>query len=194
MAKKPIDSNTANKNELTFNSTKISKEPSVKIKLYDANRKPVENYAGLKVHNQKNWIDVILTFSVTRKDIEFEEEEFPLATYSLINLDSEEKYLANKKRALIDNLYKNKLDGGKIIELDKEDENLNNLVLKCLITKSPSVNSDELRLDIKITADSQEYNIQDENVRLFGYFNLPKKIEYDELITFPSPPKTPDPF
>src|SRR5688500_9639907 len=105
MAKKlPISSDNSTGNSLNIISRKISKTPSIKIKLYDSTNKPVDNYAELKKNFQENKLDIILTFSVNELEVEIEEEEFPVAVYMLKNRDSEEKYLENKKEALIENL------------------------------------------------------------------------------------------
>ena len=197
MAKKlPISSDNSTGNSLNIISRKINKTPNIKIKLYDSTNKPVDNYAELKKNFQENKLDIILTFSVNKLEAEIEEEEFPVAVYMLKNRDSEEKYLENKKEALIENLCQTKLEvGDEKIEFEDKEKNLNNLDrIKCLIKKAPSDSADKKDLDIKITADSQEYTIHTKNIRLFAYFNLPKKIEYDELITFPSPPKKPESF
>jgi len=196
--KHPITSEiSSNKNELSFIGKKINEEPRVKIKIYDYTGKPIDSHTKLKLKHEQNKIDIILTFFPTKAETEIEEGEV-IASYLLFNKSSREQYLENKKRALIDNLYKKKLENvDKKLEIEQKEDNLNNLDdIKCAITRAPSdpTKNNKIQLKVKIWVGGEEYDILDQNQRLFAYFSIPNRIEYDELITFPSPSKTPKPF
>jgi len=65
--------------------------------------------------------------------------------------------------------------------------------LSCKLKKNPIVDSNNIKTIRpyfkKEDGEGGDFDIKQENIRIFAYFNLPRKIENDELMTFSSPSK-----
>jgi len=168
-------------------------EPDIKIKAYDHQGKSINEFSELYNESEKNKLDVFLTFNVLSVDTEIWEDR-DVAKYCLVDFDSRDSYLKNKKIALIRNIHEKKpATSGVDIFISKNENGMDDL--QCKMFKKP-VNNDLKDIDFHLvkTRTSESVQVKKENVTIFAYFNLPRKIEFDEIITFPSPQKPKEPF
>jgi len=175
----------------------INKEPRIKIEIYDHKGKSIQKFSDLLRATQDNKLDVILTFDVKKVDDEIEDKE--VVTYNLVDFSSRDSYLKNKKIALEEHIYKYKPvtpGAGNNIIVEKNKNGLSNL--ECKLYKVPNNDSTDnkkvIDLSLKEKGTDDPIFFKRENVRILAYFNLPRKIEFDEVITFPSPEKPKESF
>ena len=186
--KKPIDVVPSQINSLRVDTETINKIPRIKVKVYNEEDKPVDKPIELWRKPENNKVDIILIFNVRELDTEIEDET--VAWYDLVDFSSKSAYLTNKKIALINYVY----DNFSPREIDIEQEDITNISgLSCKLKKNPIVDSNNIKTIRpyfkKEDGEGGDFDIKQENIRIFAYFNLPRKIENDELMTFSSPSK-----
>nr|CAG8552282.1 8844_t:CDS:2 [Entrophospora candida] len=175
--------------------TKIEKVPELSIKIYECTGKPITNVTELYKNKYENKIDIFLDFFVKETNVKIGKTE-RVVTYLLTDNVSKAGYEICKKEALLRHVRKNNVDKQPDGErkIDKNENGVDGL--KCVIKKYPASpdNSNENRIDVEIIASDGSVTIPEKNIKLYAYFNLPQRTEYDELKTFPSPQKEEKPF
>jgi hypothetical protein len=197
MTKKPlIKINSSQKNSFGISSDKISKKIRVEVKVYNEKGESVDSAAELWRKPHDNKVDIILIFDVENVEEEIGDES--IAWYDFIDYSSKDVYLTNKKDALIKYFFNDVIaETDEYYEVD-EKKITNASGLTCKIEKNPMVDSNSVEIIkphfFKKENETTNFIINEKNITMFAYFNLPRRIENDELMTFPSPSKPKEPF
>lgn len=200
MANKPRINSVDNPvNSLWLNVNKIGLDPEVTITIKNSKNKPIKDYSELLNDQDKNKVDIFLDFFPKTRTTRIEDDVL-VAEYKLKARNSKEAYLRNKKEALIKYICDFLITSSESHKVDKEhinNEEVGNLeceIVKFSVNNNDGTKKEEIRAKLRQVGAStaQDITVTIDNTELIPGFNLPRK--FDELITFPSPQRAPDPF